>query len=181
MAISSVPPGSVPPASLPASKVSGASATPPSKLTGLFSAIQSIGIDIKAATIFLNMAGTLKEGIYAATDTFRSATSFKQWMQGGAALATSGVGALAHGLNAFIALDKAYNGALGLHNFPVVADAAKIITKLASGLENGSLPQVVFSGAKLCALVALSGNPNAKAVIAMAESMYERYAKQPTA
>lgn len=180
MAISSVSPGLVTSASIPASKAPEAE-SPPSVLSSLFSAIQSIGVDTKAATIFLNVAGMLKEGVYAAADAFRSAKSFGQWMQGGATLAMSAVSALSYGLNAFVALDKAGGGAFGLGNRPNLVEGAANLSKLVSGFQNGDLPQVVFSGGKLCALLALSGNPEANAVISMAESMYERYAKPETA
>ncbi|MBJ7263319.1 MAG: hypothetical protein JHC61_06085 [Burkholderiaceae bacterium] len=93
-------------------------------LSVLFKAIQSISSDNKTATSFLNMAGTLKESVYAATDTFRSAQTWGQWLQGGAALAMSGVNALAYGLNALIALDKACDGALGVRNHSGVVEGA---------------------------------------------------------
>ena len=150
MAIPSLPPSSVPHAPIPASNGEVPPATPPSMLSVLFKAIQSISSDNKTATSFLNMAGTLKESVYAATDTFRSAQTWGQWLQGGAALAMSGVNALAYGLNALIALDKACDGALGVRNHSGVVEGAANLSKLASGLQNGNLAQVVFSGAKLC-------------------------------
>jgi|GEM_PF-808749 len=149
-------------------------------MTTLSSAISAVGIDSGTAMSFLSTAGsmgmTAKDGIMGLANAYKSVSSLSQWMQGGAALSTDSLSSVAHGLNAMALLDKAGGTLVGLGAYTNMANAVVNVSKIVSGVQDGNLTQVAFSGAKLCACVALAGNPAAGFALTSAEFIYNRYA-----
>jgi hypothetical protein len=147
-------------------------------MSSLAGAIDTVGIDSTTAASFLGSAGMMKDGFFAMTNAYSAVNSFKQWMQGGEqpTLSGSALTTLAHGLNAMALCDKVGGTLVGLGSYSGLAGGFVNLAKVVSGVQQGNMTQVVFSGAKLCATVALAGNPVATIAITSAEILYNRYA-----
>jgi hypothetical protein len=171
--------GDMIPAQLPPALETATQTTATGLLSSLSSAIDAVGIDSSTATAFLGSAGMMKDGFFALTNAYSSVSSFKQWMQGGPPMSSSSLTSLAHGLNAMALCDKVGGTLVGLGSYTGIAGGLVNLAKVVSGVHQGNLSQVAFSGAKLCATLALAGNPVATIAITSAEMLYKRYAGQP--
>jgi hypothetical protein len=154
-----------------------AQTTGSSVVSSLAGIIDKVGIDSTTATAFLGTAGIMKDSFFGLSNAYSSVKSFNQWMQGDQPLTGGSLTTLAHGLNAMTLLDKVGGTVVGLGNYTGIAGGFVNLAKVVSGVQQGNLSQVAFSGAKLCVSVALAGNPAAGIAIASAEFLYNKMTK----
>lgn len=123
----------------------------------------------------MSVASVAKDSAFALSNAYTSVKSFGQWMQGVQLPRLSNLTSLAHGVNALVLLDKVGGNLVGVSNYTGLAGGMVNASKFVQGLHEGDISKVLFSGAKLCAAMALTGNPAATAVIFAAEQAHKRY------
>ncbi|WP_368640671.1 hypothetical protein ABRZ04_05825 [Castellaniella ginsengisoli] len=151
-----------------------------SMLTGAF---QQCGVDRETLDTYLESAGVLKDTGMALKDAgmglwgIKSAvSSFSSWMSSDSYINSKALMTLSHGLNGVVLLAKAQGGVFStLGAYSGAASAFLNATKVYTGLQEGNVSQALFSGAKLCAAMALSGVPAAGAALSAAEFAYNNY------
>ena len=142
----------------------------------LSNVIDAVDIDHSSLKAFMGVAGSVKDGVFALKNAYSSIAAFGDWMSGGDELDANVLAGLVHGLHALAMCDKALGGWSVLGDS---TDLTAVLTDLAGltcGVSEWSLSQVAFSGAKLCATLALSGNTTATIAINAAELAYKTYA-----
>ena len=97
-------------------------------------------------------------------------------ISGGDELDANFLAGLAHGLHALAMCDKVLGGWSVLGDSTDLTASLADLAGLTSGITEWNLSQVAFSGAKLCATLALSGNTTATIAINAAERAYKTYA-----
>ena len=134
-------------------------ATSSGNISTLASAIADIIFDSNKLSSFMGVADVAKDSAFSLSNDYTSVKSFGQWMAGDRLLPVTNMTVLAHGINAFIFLDKLGGNLVGLSNYTGLAGGIVNTAKIVQGLHEGDISKVLFFGAKLCAAVAITGNP----------------------
>jgi len=142
----------------------------------LSSVIDAVSIDSTTVSNFLDSASIMKDGLFGLINVYSSYNSFQGWLSGSQPPIGSALTTVAHGLNAMALFDKVGGTVVGLGSYTGLAGSFANIANVVSGFQQSNMSQVTFSGAKLCATVALAGNPVATIAISSAEMLYKRYA-----
>jgi hypothetical protein len=149
-----------------------------SMLTGAF---QQCGVDRETLDTYLESAGVLKDAGMVLKDAGmglwgikNAVSSFSSWMSSDSYINSNALMTLSHGLNGAVLLAKAAGGqgfgALGAYSG--ATSAFLNATQVYTNLQEGNVSQALFSGAKLCTAMALSGVPAAGVALSVAEFAY---------
>ncbi|MGB3274713.1 MAG: hypothetical protein WBA82_00835 [Castellaniella sp.] len=163
----------------PPTDVSGGSSLQ-SMLTGAF---QQCGVDRETVDTYLESAGVLKDAGMVLKDAGMGAwgirnaiSSFSSWMSSDSYINSKALMTLSHGLNSVVLLAKAHGGELSkLGAYSGATSAFLNAAQAYNSLQEGNVSQALFSGAKLCAAMALSGVPAAGVALSAAEFAYNHY------
>ena len=140
----------------------------------LSGAFEQCGIDQTTVQDYLGSVGIAKDSGMGMMSLKNAVSSFSSWMSSDSYINKDALMTLSHGLNGVALLAKTGGGmlgGLGAYATGAFVNASKVYT----GVQEGNLSQALFSGAKLCAAVALSGVPMAGAALTVAEIAYNRY------
>jgi hypothetical protein len=143
----------------------------------LSGAFEQCGIDQTTVQDYLGSVGIAKDSGMGMMSLKNAVSSFSSWMSSDSYINKDALMTLSHGLNGVAMLAKTGGGMLGgLGAYATGATSAFVnASKVYTGVQEGNLSQALFSGAKLCAAVALSGVPMAGAALTVAEIAYNRY------
>jgi len=142
----------------------------------LSNVVDAVDIDHSSLTAFMGVAGSIKDGVFALKNAYSATAAFGDWISGGDELDANFLAGLAHGLHALAMCDKVLGGWSVLGDSTDLTASLADLAGLTSGITEWNLSQVAFSGAKLCATLALSGNTTATIAINAAELAYKTYA-----
>lgn len=143
----------------------------------LSGAFEQCGIDQTTVQDYLGSVGIAKDAGMGMMSLKNAVSSFSSWMSSDSYINNDALMTLSHGLNGVALLAKTGGGMLGgLGAYATGATSAFVnASKVYTGVQEGNLSQALFSGAKLCAAVALSGVPAAGVALTVAEFAYNRY------
>jgi hypothetical protein len=155
-----------------------------SMLTGAF---QQCGVDRTTQDAFLNAGMTGMNAWMAQGELENAASSFTSWMSSDSHIDNNALMTLAHGFNGVVLLAKSYEeglklpGATSLGAYSGATAAFLNVAKISTGLREGNISQVLFSGAKLFVAMALSGMPSAGIALGAAEYIWNHNTLRPLA